>query len=241
MRRKVEPLLCELRAHTRWSDGELTLPELVDLYGRSGFDVLCVTDHVVRSAAGGGQPLGVHAGNHREYLTEIEAEAGRAEREYDLLLVPGLELTYDDLDPYLAAHAVAVGCRASVGVDEGLDASLGAARGEGAALVAAHPYRARRRGTPPRPTLLFSRDWRRLRSRIDRWELFNRDELFGWVAERGLPTVASGDFHRPEHLYGWKTLLPCAKEEAAVAAYLRSVRPAFLARFDPPLELSRAA
>jgi len=176
-----------------------------------------------------------------EYLTEIEAEAARAEREYDLLLVPGLELTYDDLDPYLAAHAVAVGCRAFVGVDEGLDASLGAARGEGAALVAAHPYRARRGRTPPRPTLLFSRDWRRLRSRVDRWELFNRDELFGWVAERGLPTVASGDFHRPEHLYGWKTLLPCAKEEAAVVAYLRSVRPAFLARFDAPYELSRAA
>ena len=48
MRRKVEPLLCELHAHTRWSDGALTLPDLVDLYGRSGFDVLCVTDHVNR-------------------------------------------------------------------------------------------------------------------------------------------------------------------------------------------------
>jgi len=245
MRRKIEPLLCELHAHTRWSDGELTLPELVDLYGRSGFDVLCVTDHVVRSddpwLAEAGPRRGVHSGNHGDYLTEIEAEAARAEREYDLLLVPGLELTYNDLDPYLAAHAVAVGCRAFVGVDEGLDASLGAARGEGAALVAAHPYRARRGGTPARPTLRFSRDWRALRARVDRWELFNRDDLFGWVAERGLPTVASGDFHRPEHLYGWKTLLPCAKEEPAVVAYLRSVRPAFLARFDAPLELPQAA
>ena len=49
MRRKVEPLLCELHAHTRWSDGAFTVPELVDLYGRNGFDVLCVTDHVNRS------------------------------------------------------------------------------------------------------------------------------------------------------------------------------------------------
>lgn len=241
MHRKIQPLLCELHAHTCWSDGELTLPELVDLYGRSGFDVLCVTDHVVRSDPTGGPPRGVHADNHGAYLSEIEAEAVRAEREYDLLLVPGIELTYDDLDPYLAAHAVAVGCRAFVSVDEGLDASLGAARGEGAALVAAHPYRGRRWSAPARPTLRFSRDWRRLRTHVDRWELFNRDELFGWVAERSLPTVASGDFHRPEHLYGWKTLLPCAKEEAAVVAYLRSVRPAFLARFDAPLELSRAA
>jgi len=44
-------LLCELNAHTTWSDGELRLPELVDLYGRSGFDVLCVTDHAAGSSS----------------------------------------------------------------------------------------------------------------------------------------------------------------------------------------------
>jgi len=45
-------LLCELHAHTTWSDGLLTLTELVDLYGRHGFDVLCVTDHLLRSDDG---------------------------------------------------------------------------------------------------------------------------------------------------------------------------------------------
>ena len=43
------PLLCELHAHTTWSDGDLRVAELVDLHGRNGFDVLCVTDHTVRS------------------------------------------------------------------------------------------------------------------------------------------------------------------------------------------------
>jgi hypothetical protein len=43
-----EPLLCELYAHTTWSDGVLTPAELVDLYGSAGFDVLAITDHVVR-------------------------------------------------------------------------------------------------------------------------------------------------------------------------------------------------
>ena len=47
MRRIVTPLLCELHAHTTWSDGLLSVAELVDLYGRSGFDVLCVTDHAL--------------------------------------------------------------------------------------------------------------------------------------------------------------------------------------------------
>ena len=50
--RSVKPLLAELHAHTTWSDGELPLPALVDLYGAHGFDVLCITDHVVRRRRG---------------------------------------------------------------------------------------------------------------------------------------------------------------------------------------------
>lgn len=245
MRRKIEPLLCELHAHTRWSDGALTIPEIVDLYGRNGFDVLCVTDHVNRTSdpwLPADAPMrGVTAANHADYLAELDAEAERAMRDYDLLVLPGIELTYNDLDPYVAAHAAAVGCRAFVSVDAGIDVALGNARGEGAALVAAHPYRARRGNIPSRLTLRWSRDWRHLRGPVDRWELFNRHDLYGWTAERGLPAVASGDFHRLEHLHGWKTLLPCAKEEAAVVSYLRSPRPTFLARFDEPAELSKAA
>jgi len=246
MRRKIEPLLCELHAHTRWSDGALTLPELVDLYGRNGFDVLCVTDHVNRSddpwLPADAPARGVTAGNHAEYLAELDAQAERAKREYDLLLLPGIELTYNDLDPYLAAHAVAVGCRGFVGVDDGIEVALANARGEGAALVAAHPYRARRGGPfPSRLTLRWSRDWRQLQGLVDRWELFNRHDLYGWTAERGLPAVANGDFHRPEHMHGWKTLLPCTKEPGAVVSYLRSPRPTFLARIDAPAEISEAA
>ena len=245
MRRKIEPLLCELHAHTRWSDGALTLPELVDLYGRNGFDVLCVTDHVNRTddpwLPADAPARGIVRTNHAEYLSELSAQAERARREYDLLVLPGLELTYNDLDPYLAAHAVAVGCGAFVSVDDGIDAALAKARGEGAALVAAHPYCARRGAFPSRLTLRWSRDWRQLREVVDRWELFNRSDLYGWTAERGLPAVANGDFHRPEHLHGWKTLLPCSKDETAVVDYLRSPRPTFLTRIDPPAELPRAA
>jgi 3',5'-nucleoside bisphosphate phosphatase len=237
MRRKVEPLLCELHAHSRWSDGALNVPELVDLYGQNGFDVLAITDHVVRRddpwLPPDGPVCGVHAANHADYLAEIAAQAERAAHEYDLLLVPGLELTYNDPDPLVAAHAVAVGCRAFVPVDDGIDAALDRAREAGAALVAAHPYRQSSTGhSHARGTERFSHDWRELRSKVDRWELFNRYELFGWVAEAGLPAVASGDFHQPEHLHGWKTLLPCTKSEESVVAYLRSARPAFLTRID---------
>jgi hypothetical protein len=88
----------------------------------------------------------------------------------------------------------------------------------------------------------FDHEWRELAPLVDRWELFNRYDLFPSVARRGLPAVANGDFHRPEHLPGWKTLLPCAKNERAVVDYLRSARPAFLTRVDAAVEdLRRAA
>jgi hypothetical protein len=43
--------------------------------------------------------------------------------------------------------------------------------------------------------------------------------------------VASGDFHRPEHLSSWKTLLPCLRHERSVVDYLRSPAPAHLLPF----------
>jgi predicted metal-dependent phosphoesterase TrpH len=225
MATKLAPLLCELHAHTTWSDGALSVRELADLYGRAGFDVLAVTDHTVPGAC-------VQEPVFAAYLAEVEAEAERARRLYDLLLIPGLELTYDHEDPADAGHAVAVGLRSFVGVEHGLEPALRAARAHGAALVAAHPYPLAEAGSSTRGTGAFAADPARFAPLVDRFELFNRETLFHWVADAGLPTVANGDFHVPEHLGGWKTLLPCPREERAVIDYLRSPRPAFLVRLD---------
>src|SRR6186713_1113583 len=41
-------LLCDFHVHTRWSDGQLTVKEVVDLYGSTGkFDVIAITDHIL--------------------------------------------------------------------------------------------------------------------------------------------------------------------------------------------------
>ncbi len=228
MQSKPSPLLCELHAHSTWSDGALGLRDLCDLYGRRGFDVLAITDHAT------GAPVQVHAGNYDAYLRAVRAEALRARDLYDLLVIPGLELTYDDPDPFRAGHAVAVGLRSYVDVSAGLDSALVQARAEGAALVAAHPYSPSELGGATRGTAAFGAR-PELAELVDRYELFNRHTLFSWVATAGHPTVATGDFHRPEHLATWKTLLPCAKNEPSVVAYLRSARPAYLARLEPEL------
>jgi 3',5'-nucleoside bisphosphate phosphatase len=233
VQRKSSPLLCELHAHTTWSDGALTPRELCDLYGRRGFDVLAITDHTTR------EEREVHAGNYAAYLADVEAEAERALALYDLLVIPGLELTYDDDDPHDSAHAVAVGLREHVGLSEGLELALASARAHGAALIAAHPYSPMELAVATRGTAAWAAR-QELRGLVDRFELMNRETLFGWVAAAGLPAVACGDFHRLDHLAGWKTLLPCPKSEGAVLSYLRSARPAYLVRLEAGAELLAA-
>ena len=235
MRAKTEPLLVELHAHTTWSDGAMTMRELIDLYGRHGFDILCVTDHVIRTddpwLAEGVPAMSVSERESPRYLAELAVEAARARAVYALVVVPGLELTYNDADPTEAAHAVAIGLREYVSVDGGIVDAMRTARAAGAAVIAAHPYDGEPAPSESRLTQRFARD-RELAKLVDRYELFNRSQLFAWVAEAGLPAVATGDTHFPEHVDGWKTLLPCAREEQAVVDYLRSPRPVYLTKLD---------
>jgi hypothetical protein len=168
---------------------------------------------------------------HDVYVAEIAREAARARALYDLLVIPGLELTYNDVDPARAAHAVSIGLREFVSVDDGIDEAIRAANRAGAAIVAAHPYGREPASHRSRLTRRWAVD-QELRRATHRYELFNRNQLFAWVAEEGLPCLATGDVHVREHLAGWKTLLPCSKDEDSVIAYLRSPRPVYLARVD---------
>jgi predicted metal-dependent phosphoesterase TrpH len=229
MRRRPSPLLCELHAHTTWSDGALSVRELVDLYGRAGFDVLTVTDHVLRPEEPG---RAVGPDQWLLYLTEIACQADRARVLYDLLVLPGIELTWNEPDVARSAHAVAVGIERPLSLANGLEAAVRQARDGGAGVIAAHPYRL----GDPRSARRGTEGWadEELRALAHRFELINRHDVFDWIAEAKLPTVATGDFHRLEHLATWKTLLPCEKSVDSVLDYLRSARPAYLVRLDDP-------
>jgi predicted metal-dependent phosphoesterase TrpH len=241
MRPRTTPLLCELHAHSTWSDGALTLLELVDLYGRNGFDVLCVTDHVGRTGWEDPRWQVTGPSSFADYLLAVEHEARRARLAYGLLVVPGLELTYDDDDPLRAAHALAIGLRTFVGMDEGLEQALATARAAGAALVAAHPYAPSAALGAVRATARWAAEGHELADHVDRYELVNRKDVFPWVAQAGLSGVATGDFHAHQHLNTWKTLLPCARTERSVVDYLRSGLPAYLVDLAEPARIEAAA
>ena len=228
-------LLCELHAHTTWSDGYLTLSDLVDLYGEAGFDVLCVTDHVV--ALSDPMPVSVDPWIWPSYLAAVRAEAVRAAAEYELLVIPGLELSENHDDPNRSAHLLALGLERHVSMEAGVIEAARAAERQRAALVAAHPY-SDQDVTPFRATLRVWRELEAFRPLVHRFELFNRFEVFSWVAEKQLPVVATGDMHEPGHLSSWKTLLPCEKDARAVIEHLRSSDRVYLAPFAPAVEPS---
>ena len=223
-------LVCELHAHSTWSDGFLTLAELVDLHGNADVDVLCITDHAVR--LDDPSPNAVDAWTWPAYAAAIRAEAARALSEYGLILIQGLELSDNHEDPDLSAHALAIGLERYVSMDAGFVPALEEANNQSAAVVAAHPYTSSDVNAH-RATRRIWRERDALRGLLHRYELFNRREVFTWVAAEGLPPVAAGDVHRAEHLASWKTLLPCDRDPAAVVAHLRSSGRVLLTPFAP--------
>ena len=154
---------------------------------------------------------------------------------------PGGRADAQHLDPDLAAHAVAVGLREFVSPDVGLVGSLLAAREAGAALVGAHPHGPDRDPVPARTTRRFWREWQSLSPLLHRAELFNGADVYSWVAGCGVPAIASGDTHRREQVSSWKTLLPCAKDEEEIVAFLRSPRSAYLVPFRAETAVEPAA
>ena len=206
--------------------------DVVDLYGRTGrFDVIAITDHILmkgdllaragRIASLGLKHFSVTEDHFEEYLEDVAAEARRAKRLYDLLVIPGAEITQNHLRSKKNSHIVALGIREFVSADQSAEEILLAIRRQGALSVACHPHHRTTRRVEISTCYLWDHR-KRLVDLVDVWEAANRDDLFSVTSLKHYPYVASSDFHKPKHLYSWKTLLRSEKNWEAVAGALRS-------------------
>jgi len=219
-------LLCDFHVHTQWSDGRLSLRDTIDLYGRTGrFDVIAITDHILmkkdllaragRIATLGQRAFGIAEDRFEAYLADVAREAERARREYDLLVVPGAEITQNRLTGKKNAHIIALDIKRYISADQTADAILREIRRQDALSIACHPqHRAVRRLEISTCYLWDHRH--ELGGLVDVWEAANRDDLFSVTSLKHFPYVASSDFHKPKHLYSWKTLLRAEKRWPAV-------------------------
>ena len=130
-------LIADLHIHTTWSDGKLSIPEVVDLFGRTGHDVIAITDHVVNRDNLIGKfthriGLTLTAENFGAYRAEIEREARRAWDHYRMIVLPGCELTQNRVLRKHSAHALAIGLDNFVSADGTVEEMLERARRCGA-------------------------------------------------------------------------------------------------------------
>jgi len=224
-------LLCDFHVHTRWSDGQLTVREVVDLYGQTGrFDVLAITDHILmkkdllaragRLATLGRRNFGVREENFDAYLADIRSEAKRAQREYGMLVVPGAEVTQNHIRSSKNAHIIALDIKKYISADQSANDILREIRNQDALSIACHPHHRTTRRLEISTCYLWDHR-RELAPLVDVWEAANRDDLFSVTSLKHYPYVANSDFHKSKHLYSWKTLLRCEKNWPAVKQALR--------------------
>jgi hypothetical protein len=122
-------LLCDFHVHTRWSDGGLTIRDVVDRYGQTGrFDVIAITDDLLRTQRW-----------FHEYLDEIEHEAQRARRLYDLLVIPGAEVAQNRFRSGKNSPIVALNLREYIRGDQPADEILDEIQRQGGVSFACDP------------------------------------------------------------------------------------------------------
>jgi 3',5'-nucleoside bisphosphate phosphatase len=225
-------LLCDFHVHTRWSDGRLSVREVIDLYGRTGhFDVIAITDHILmkrdllarigRLASLGYRNYSVTEDRFDAYRDEIESEAVRAKRLYGMLVIPGAEITQNHLRSRKNSHIVGLNLRKWISADQPAERILQEIRRQGALSIACHPHHRTTRRVEIGTCYLWDHR-KRVASLVDVWEAANRDDLFSVTSLKHYPYVANSDFHKPKHLYSWKTLVRCEKNWDAIAEALRS-------------------
>jgi hypothetical protein len=224
-------LLCDFHVHTRWSDGRLSVAEVVDLYGSTGkFDVIAITDHILmkkdllaragRLTTLGRRAFGIVESQFKEYLQNIGEEAERARRRYGMLVIPGAEITQNRLRGRRNSHIIALDIKEYVSADQPADEILRAIRRQEALSIACHPHHRPTRRIEISTSYLWDHR-ERLSGLVDVWEAANRDDLFSVTSLKHYPYVASSDFHKPKHLYSWKTLVRAEKNWPAVRHALR--------------------
>jgi predicted metal-dependent phosphoesterase TrpH len=210
--------LADFHIHSTFSDGKLSIPQLVDLYGRQGFGAISITDHLCESKTVIGKAAGflnrtLTPANFPFYMGILKSESERAWDQYKMVLIPGFELTKNSVSNYRSAHMVGLGISSFVHADGDVVDLARAIRAQGALAIAAHPVATRK---VEKQTYHIWDRREELANELDAWEVASGPYLFDEVARSNLPKIASSDLHAPWQMTSWKTVLYCERNAEAI-------------------------
>ncbi len=219
-------ILADLHVHSNFSDGKMSIAELVDFYGQRGFGCIAITDHICEEKsffgfAAGALKYTLTKETFPRYLEMIHQEAERAWEQYQMRVIPGFELSKNSWSNQRSAHILGLGVTEWMAAElDILDMARGI-RAQGGIAIAAHPVHT---GLWEPQTLHLWNRREELREEFDAWEVASGRRYCQEVHESGLPMVASSDLHHAKQVTSWKTLLKIRAGDPSVEAVLEAVR-----------------
>lgn len=215
--------IADFHVHSNFSDGKLPIPQVVDIYGKRGFGAIAITDHLCETGSFLGKAsayLGcsLTPATLPLYREILHSEAERAWRQYRMVVIPGLELTKNSVLNHRSTHILALGITSGVSANGDAVDIINQIREAGGVSVAAHPVWTRY--IEKQTYHLWDRR-NELAFHFDAWEVASGPFIFEEVQKSGLPMIASSDFHKPEHMRSWKTVLNCERKAEAILECIR--------------------
>jgi hypothetical protein len=224
--------------HSTFSDGHLSIRELVDLYGQRGFGAIAITDHLCESKTFLGKSARWLKRTLTEetfplYIEQIKQEAERAWKLYRMVVLPGFEITKNSIFNHRSAHVLAVGLDQFVSADQDILSATRQIRSLGGLAIAAHPVDTGVR--EPQTYYLWNNrfEWK---NEFDAWEVASGSQFFFEVFTSGLKMIASSDLHHPKQLSSWKTRVFCERDPEAIKDAIRDQKINFIYYQDPRVE-----
>jgi UDP-N-acetylglucosamine:LPS N-acetylglucosamine transferase len=216
--------LCDFHIHTNYSDGRLALPEVIDFYGRRGFDCICITDHTADPRRLIGKfsellNLTIACEQLDEYFDVLERERRRAWRKYEMLVMTGLEFNKEGFTRKTSGHLLGLDLKAPIPPSLDFMEIIARLHAQGGLAVAAHPHVMKSEWG--KNTLFLWENQELFAPVIDAWEIANRNNIFTPVGLKRMAYLANSDFHKPRHIYSWKTILYCEKDPEAIKECIR--------------------
>jgi len=217
----TEWLLTDLHIHTTFSDGKISLEEVVRIYGEAGFDAIAITDHLFDTQSPRSLEIydeGISIKDLNAYFDKIDEVSRWAKEHYDLLVIPGLEIC-NLLEDY---HILGIDLKEAINPDQNAEGVIEEIHHQGGLAIASHPHlklsyfmQEDNTSIQRHPLHLWTHREKYF-DKFDAWEIANREDLFPVVSLEHLAFVANSDFHDRHHLTSWKSLIFAEKDKESI-------------------------
>jgi predicted metal-dependent phosphoesterase TrpH len=136
-----------------------------------------------------------------------------------MLLMTGIEFNKDGFSRKSSAHLLGIDLKAPINPALDLPPTIAEIHAQGGLAVASHPHIMKSEWG--KNTLYLWDNQEVFAPLIDAWEIANRNNIFTPVGLKRLAFLANSDFHKPKHIYSWKTLLHSEKDPEAIKECIR--------------------